>query len=58
MTDTLRDRKTVGELVADNVKKLECCLCQQEYEIRSESPGWASVWDFCPSCQLEDDKHE
>lgn len=40
------------------VEKLKCCICHQSYEIRSDAPMWASVWDFCPTCQLEDDKHD
>ena len=42
----------------DETIKLECLICYRTYEIRSDSPGWASVWDSCPLCQLEDDKHE
>ena len=42
----------------NSTTKLQCCICQHEYEIRSDSPMWASVWDFCPACQLEDDEHD
>ena len=36
------------------VKRL-CIICKGEYEISSDTPLWASVWDLCPDCWLEDD---
>jgi len=28
------------------------CGCGQQYEISSDTPGWASPWILCPECAL------